>query len=103
MPAMLSLVLSNITIFVVYEGNGVKGIADMGHQFLRKQYIQLPEERITTSIVIVDDSIPVIDLSDRGSDLNVREFPMRFWRRSRMRLTGWGSSGLLIMKFPLRF
>ncbi|XP_019155677.1 PREDICTED: feruloyl CoA ortho-hydroxylase 1-like [Ipomoea nil] len=71
MPAILSSVLSNITDFVVHEGNGVKGLADMGLESLPKQYIQPAEERITTSTVIVDDTIPVIDLSDWGSDPKV--------------------------------
>ncbi|XP_031121829.1 feruloyl CoA ortho-hydroxylase F6H1-3 [Ipomoea triloba] len=71
MPAVLSSVLSNITDFVVHEGNGVKGLADMGLQSLPKQYIQPAEERITTSTVIVDDTIPVIDLSEWGSDPKV--------------------------------
>nr|GLL31178.1 feruloyl CoA ortho-hydroxylase 1-like [Ipomoea trifida] len=65
---MLSSILSNITDLIVHEGNGVKDLVDMGLETLPKQYVQLAEERITTSMVIVDDTIPVIDMSDWGSD-----------------------------------
>ncbi|MCE5166597.1 hypothetical protein HAX54_022335, partial [Datura stramonium] len=59
-----SIDLSNITHFVVNEGHGVKGLSEMGLQELPKQYIQPIEERITSSTVILDDQIPVIDMSD---------------------------------------
>lgn len=52
--------------FVVNEGHGVKGLADMGIQTLPKQYIQPLGERITSSDVVVaeEQSVPVIDLSN---------------------------------------
>lgn len=59
-----SIDLSNITTFVVNEGHGVKGLSEIGLQKLPKQYIQPIEERITTSTVILDDQIPVIDMSN---------------------------------------
>ncbi|KAH0764956.1 hypothetical protein KY285_000827 [Solanum tuberosum] len=64
---MISKVLSNsekLFDFVVNEGHGVKGLCDIGIQALPKQYIQPLEERIATSIVITDDSIPLIDASN---------------------------------------
>ncbi|XP_019155678.1 PREDICTED: feruloyl CoA ortho-hydroxylase 1-like [Ipomoea nil] len=66
MPSTLSSVPSDINHFAVVEGHGVKGLADLGLESLPQQYIQPPEERITTSAIIADDSIPVIDLSDWG-------------------------------------
>ncbi|XP_060194136.1 feruloyl CoA ortho-hydroxylase F6H1-3-like isoform X1 [Lycium barbarum] len=67
MVAHLSKILSDsekVFDFVVNEGHGVKGLCDMGIQELPKQYIQPLEERITTSTVITDDSIPIIDASN---------------------------------------
>ncbi|TMW81294.1 hypothetical protein EJD97_010574 [Solanum chilense] len=56
----------DVKSFVVNEGHGVKGLADMRIQTLPKQYIQPLEERITSSDVVVDEEqcIPVIDLSN---------------------------------------
>lgn len=65
MPTTLSSnVSNNITEFVLNEGNGVKGLSELGLKTLPKQYIQPLEERITTSTIIVDDSIPIIDMSN---------------------------------------
>lgn len=67
MAAHLAKILSNsenVFDFVVSEGNGVKGLCDMGIEELPKQYIKPLEERITTSILIRDDSIPIIDASN---------------------------------------
>ncbi|XP_075078476.1 feruloyl CoA ortho-hydroxylase F6H1-3-like [Nicotiana tabacum] len=65
MPTTLSSNFSNnITEFVVNEGNGVKGLSELGLKTLPKQYIQPHKERITTSTIIVDDSIPIIDISN---------------------------------------
>ncbi|XP_049405573.1 feruloyl CoA ortho-hydroxylase F6H1-3-like [Solanum stenotomum] len=67
MIAPLPKILSNsekVFDFVVNEGHGVKGLCDIGIQALPKQYIQPLEERITTSIVITNDSIPIIDASN---------------------------------------
>ncbi|TMW91990.1 hypothetical protein EJD97_013626 [Solanum chilense] len=67
MIAPLSKILSNseeVFDFVVNEGYEVKGLCDIGIQALPKQYIQPLEERITTSIVRTDDSIPIIDASN---------------------------------------
>lgn len=65
----LCSVLSNLTAFVVNEGHGVKGLSDLGLHALPEQYIQPPEERITTSTVVADDSIPVIDMSSDNPEL----------------------------------
>ncbi|WMV56481.1 hypothetical protein MTR67_049866 [Solanum verrucosum] len=61
---MPTIDLSNITDFVVNEGHGVKGLSEIGLQKLPKQYIQPIEERITTNTVILDDQIPIIDMSN---------------------------------------
>ncbi|KAH0704857.1 hypothetical protein KY290_009545 [Solanum tuberosum] len=61
---MPTIDLSNITDFVVNEGHGVKGLSEIGLQKLPKQYIQPIEERITTNTVILDDQIPIIDISN---------------------------------------
>uniref|UniRef100_A0A3Q7J8X0 Fe2OG dioxygenase domain-containing protein n=1 Tax=Solanum lycopersicum TaxID=4081 RepID=A0A3Q7J8X0_SOLLC len=64
---MISKILSNsekVFDFVVNEGHGVKGLCDIGIQALPKQDIQPLEERITTSIVRTDNSIPLIDASN---------------------------------------
>ncbi|XP_060200974.1 feruloyl CoA ortho-hydroxylase F6H1-3-like [Lycium barbarum] len=65
MPTTLSSInFSDVTDFVVNEGHGVKGLSDMGLKTLPKQYVQPLTERITTSTIIVDDSIPIIDMSN---------------------------------------
>uniref|UniRef100_A0A3Q7J8Y2 Non-haem dioxygenase N-terminal domain-containing protein n=1 Tax=Solanum lycopersicum TaxID=4081 RepID=A0A3Q7J8Y2_SOLLC len=67
MIAPLSKILSNseeVFDFVVNEGYEVKGLCDIGIQALPKQYIQPLEERITTSIVRTDDSIPITEVSN---------------------------------------
>ncbi|XP_075635953.1 feruloyl CoA ortho-hydroxylase F6H1-3-like [Castanea sativa] len=55
---------SNITDFVVTNGNGVKGLSEMGLKTLPKQYIQPVEERITVSNILPQESIPIIDMSN---------------------------------------
>lgn len=54
----------DVLSFAVNKGHGVKGLSDLGLSALPKQYIQPLEEQITTSTVVNDDSIPVIDLSN---------------------------------------
>ena len=54
----------DVTSFTVDKGHGVKGLEDLGLETLPKQYIQPPREQITTSTVVTDVSIPVIDLSN---------------------------------------
>ncbi|KAL4611978.1 hypothetical protein ACB092_08G164800 [Castanea dentata] len=55
---------SNITDFVVTNGNGVKGLSEMGLKTLPKQYIQPVKERITVSNILPQESIPIIDMSN---------------------------------------
>uniref|UniRef100_A0A5B6ZBA4 feruloyl-CoA 6-hydroxylase n=1 Tax=Davidia involucrata TaxID=16924 RepID=A0A5B6ZBA4_DAVIN len=65
-PAM-STVLSNswdLTNYVVKEGNGVKGLAELGLDTLPKQYIQPLEERQCLSNIVPEESIPIIDMSN---------------------------------------
>ena len=67
MIAPLSKIHSNseeVFDFVVNKGYEVKGLCDIGIKALPKQYIQPLEERITTSIVRTDDSIPIIEASN---------------------------------------
>ncbi|XAR59952.1 hypothetical protein NMG60_11033143 [Bertholletia excelsa] len=54
----------DITTFAVKEGNGVKGLSEMGLKTLPKQYIQPIEERtLLSKVVKEEESIPVIDMS----------------------------------------
>lgn len=74
MPTKSSIDLSNITDFVVNEEHGVKGLSEMGIQKIPKQYIQPIKERsITTTPTILDDQIPVIDMSNWNIDNNAAE------------------------------
>ncbi|KAK4380739.1 hypothetical protein RND71_002601 [Anisodus tanguticus] len=68
-----SINFNDITDFVVNEGNGVKGLSDMGLKTLPKQYIQLLTEQITTSTIIVDESVPIIDMSNWDNDSKTGE------------------------------
>ncbi|KAJ7980569.1 2-oxoglutarate (2OG) and Fe(II)-dependent oxygenase superfamily protein [Quillaja saponaria] len=54
--------LDNVTDFVILQGNGVKGLSEMGIKCLPKQYIQPLEERITKSKIVSQESIPIIDM-----------------------------------------
>ncbi|CAI9768652.1 unnamed protein product [Fraxinus pennsylvanica] len=69
----LSTILSNskkdIKKFVVDEGQGVKGLSDIGLQTLPKQYIQPPQEQISTSTILTEESIPDIDMSNSNEQM----------------------------------
>ncbi|KNA23841.1 hypothetical protein SOVF_020660 [Spinacia oleracea] len=61
--------LENINEYVLNQGHGVKGLADMGVKCLPKQYIHPQEERFFTSNndgTGEDGSIPIIDMSNLG-------------------------------------
>nr|GEZ07524.1 feruloyl CoA ortho-hydroxylase 1-like [Tanacetum cinerariifolium] len=61
----------NILDFVVNQGHGVKGLAELGLETLPHQYIQPPQERFNTTHEEENkDSIPVIDMSN-SDDPNV--------------------------------
>ncbi|KAA8549651.1 hypothetical protein F0562_001331 [Nyssa sinensis] len=67
MPGAVSTLVSNswdVINFVVNEGNGVKGLAELGLKTLPKQYIQPLEERQSLSNVVPENSIPIIDMSN---------------------------------------
>lgn len=49
--------------FVVRDGNGVKGMVDLGLSKVPEQYIQPPHERIVKLNAISADELPPIDLS----------------------------------------
>ncbi|CAI9774470.1 unnamed protein product [Fraxinus pennsylvanica] len=49
---------------VVDEGYGVKGLSELGLQKIPKEYIHPSEEHFTTSTVLSQESIPMIDLSN---------------------------------------
>ncbi|XP_010462374.1 PREDICTED: feruloyl CoA ortho-hydroxylase 2 [Camelina sativa] len=55
-----------VTDFVVYKGNGVKGLSETGINILPDQYIQPFEERLINFHVNdrTEESIPVIDMSN---------------------------------------
>lgn len=55
---------SNIKDFVVKEGRGVKGLAELGLKKLPQQYIQPLEKRFTSIEEENEDSIPVNDMSN---------------------------------------
>ncbi|XP_059643917.1 feruloyl CoA ortho-hydroxylase F6H1-3-like [Cornus florida] len=65
-PAVSTLLSgsSDVKNFVMKEGYGVKGLADMGLSALPKQYIQPLEERASTIKIASEESIPVIDMSN---------------------------------------
>ncbi|KAL2540853.1 Feruloyl CoA ortho-hydroxylase 1 [Abeliophyllum distichum] len=72
MAPALSTIQSNswdIKKFVVDEGHGVKGLSDIGIQTLPKQYIQPPQELITISTILTEESIPVIDMSNSNGQM----------------------------------
>ncbi|KAL2557144.1 Feruloyl CoA ortho-hydroxylase 1 [Forsythia ovata] len=72
MAPALSTIQSNswdLKHFVVDEGHGVKGLSDIGIQTLPKQYIQPPQEQITTSTILTEESIPVIDMSNSNDQM----------------------------------
>ncbi|KAE8733676.1 Feruloyl CoA ortho-hydroxylase 2 [Hibiscus syriacus] len=50
--------------FVINQGNGVKGLSELGLKVLPKQYIQPLEERTCMSNIVPQESIPIIDMSN---------------------------------------
>ncbi|KAK8520043.1 hypothetical protein V6N12_004007 [Hibiscus sabdariffa] len=50
--------------FVINQGNGVKGLSELGLTALPKQYIQPLEERTCMSNIVPQESIPIIDMSN---------------------------------------
>ena len=62
----------NVTDFVVNQGNGVKGLADLGIDTIPKQYIQPLQERFNSTKINTQDSIPSIDFS-KSDDPEVAE------------------------------
>ncbi|XWS65085.1 hypothetical protein CRYUN_Cryun05aG0060500 [Craigia yunnanensis] len=55
---------SALTDFVINQGNGVKGLSEMGLKALPKQYIQPLEERMCMTNILAQESIPIIDMSN---------------------------------------
>ncbi|KAE9600812.1 hypothetical protein Lal_00011321 [Lupinus albus] len=55
---------TNLIEFVMLEGNGVKGLSEMGLKSLPNQYIQPLEERMSMIKVVSQESIPIIDMSN---------------------------------------
>lgn len=54
----------DVTKFAVYQGNGVKGLSELGLKTLPKQYIQPIEERMSSMSHIEPESIPIIDMAN---------------------------------------
>lgn len=54
----------DVTKFAVYQGNGVKGLSELGLKTLPKQYIQPVEERMSSMSHIEPESIPIIDMAN---------------------------------------
>ncbi|KAK4268139.1 hypothetical protein QN277_024832 [Acacia crassicarpa] len=57
---------SDHTEFVLLQGNGVKGLSDMGLKTLPKQYVQPLEERPSSfdNLLLHQQSIPIIDMAN---------------------------------------
>ena len=55
---------SALTDFVINQGNGVKGLSEMGLKALPKPYIQPLEERMCMTKILPQESIPIIDMSN---------------------------------------
>ncbi|XP_022756293.1 feruloyl CoA ortho-hydroxylase 1-like [Durio zibethinus] len=55
---------SALADFVINQGNGVKGLSEMGLKALPKPYIQPLEERMCMTKIITQESIPIIDMSN---------------------------------------
>lgn len=73
MAPSLSLISdSDVTKFAVYQGNGVKGLSELGLKTLPKQYIQPVEERMSSMSHIEPESIPIIDMAN-WDDPKVRD------------------------------
>jgi len=53
---------SDLTEFVMVQGNGVKGLSEMGLKSVPREYIQPLEERVMK--VVAGESIPIIDMSN---------------------------------------
>ncbi|MBA0680964.1 hypothetical protein Goari_012633, partial [Gossypium aridum] len=55
---------SALVDFVINQGNGVKGLSEMGLKALPRQYIQPLEERMCMINIKAQESIPIIDMSN---------------------------------------
>ena len=53
----------NVNDFVVNQGNGVKGLADLGIDTIPKPYIQTLQEQFNSTKTNTQYSIPIIDFS----------------------------------------
>lgn len=60
----------DIADFVINQGNGVKGLSELGIKSLPRQYIQ-PKEALIN--IIPNKSIPVIDMANWENDPNIAE------------------------------
>ncbi|MED6221420.1 hypothetical protein PIB30_054430 [Stylosanthes scabra] len=67
--SMVMATPSDLHEFVTIQGNGVKGLYEMGLKTLPKQYIQPLEERMsmTNNKVVPQESIPIIDMSNNNN------------------------------------
>ena len=63
-PTEANSTRSDLVDFVMQEGNGVKGLYEMGLKKLPEQYIHPLEERTSNIKVDPQQSIPVIDMSN---------------------------------------
>ncbi|GAB4852707.1 hypothetical protein Ancab_040550 [Ancistrocladus abbreviatus] len=52
----------DVVDFVVNKGHGVAGLAEMGLKSVPDQYIQPVEERLESLELVIDESIPIIDV-----------------------------------------
>ncbi|XP_061359191.1 feruloyl CoA ortho-hydroxylase F6H1-3-like [Gastrolobium bilobum] len=60
----LMTIPSDLNEFVMLQGNGVKGLYEIGLKSLPKQYIQPLEERMSMAKIVTQNSIPIVDMSN---------------------------------------
>lgn len=60
----MSSTLTNLVDFLVNQGNGVKGLADLNLPTVPHQYIQPPQARLDNTKIVPQESIPIIDFTN---------------------------------------
>ena len=76
-----------VTDFVVNQGHGVKGLSEMGLESLPKQFIQPLEEQMLLNKVVLEESIPVIDVSNWDDPKVVYNFLVLFCLKKKLQIS----------------
>ncbi|MED6221418.1 hypothetical protein PIB30_054428 [Stylosanthes scabra] len=73
--SMVMATPSDLHEFVMIQGNGVKGLYEMGLKTLQKQFIQPLEEKMSleNNEVVSQESIPIIDMSNSNNNCEVED------------------------------